>query len=146
MASQADLGPVIGGSKAASAGRRLMERLPGMAPKPFASCRVLEGCAEAPLAFHIEKGEHVPETVAALVRPWVLLQKARGKELIFNFAPGAGDRLMNMNLEGLPQASFAVHISAPLTGGCEVSLRGRPDPSRLFDEQRRAVLENSLQP
>lgn len=140
IASRTAAGRSVGGADAPRRARPLMERLPGMGPEPFASCRMMEGCTEAPYGFFVEKEEDVSRAVAALVRPWVLLQQARGQELLLDLAPGPGERIINLKMAGLPQASLQVYVGARLTGGYEVTLRGRPEPGELFAEQRRLVL------
>ena len=119
---------------------RLLERLPGMAPSPFASCRVLEGCPEAPVSFHVPDAGLVNEALEALVRPWILLQRARYRKVVLRSAPDKGDRIARLDLEGLPKAGLEIHVAPAVSGGLNVWLKGKADPAELYRSERQALL------
>ncbi|MBI4387246.1 MAG: hypothetical protein HY551_07675 [Elusimicrobia bacterium] len=120
--------------------RMLLERLPGMRAAAFDACRSLSTCARAPSLLHVENPSLVDDAVVALIRPWMILQNARGKELRIVSSAGAGEQLVRLKLGGLEKAVLEVHASPTPMGGVNVWLYGRPDPSALFDQERRALL------
>jgi hypothetical protein len=124
--------------------RRVMDHLPGMSRDPFGLCRALVRCTEAPLSFHVEDEALVSDAVVALVRPWIQLQRARGKDLEFAPSGAAADRAVAITLAGLPDAGLSVRVTPVPTGGFDVALRGAADPEQLFLRERAAVLPASV--
>ena len=124
--------------------RRVMDRLPGMSRDPFSLCRALVRCQEAPLSLHVEDEALLSDAFAALARPWIQLQRARGKDLSFQDAGDASERAVAVTLDGLPDAGLTMRATAVSSGGFDVSLRGREDPQALFQRERAAVLPASV--
>lgn len=119
--------------------RQLLDRLPGMAQEPFGLCRDLERCAAAPTSLHVDDEALIADAVRALARPWLNLQKARGKAAALTHEAGA----VSLKLEGLPDASLLVRATAVPTGGFDVALTGAGDPAKLYARERAAVLNAS---
>jgi hypothetical protein len=139
-ADAARLQQVIGKSTG-SRKRRLMERLPGMKAEPLASCRTLSGCVEAPVSYHVDDSDHIVEAAAALARPWVILQKARGQSLSFEASIESGGRLLNFMLEDKPELLMSIEAKrSAKEGGFDVILKGPTDPASLFEHERQATL------
>jgi hypothetical protein len=122
--------------------QRLADRLPGMAPEPFDICRNLEQCTQARTSFHVDEESMVRDAVAALVRPWIILEKARGNALDFAPAQG-GEKILDLKVKSLPDAALSVHVEAVSTGGYDVWLTGSSNPGDLFRHSRDAVLAAS---
>ncbi|MBI3550799.1 MAG: hypothetical protein HY078_17325 [Elusimicrobia bacterium] len=120
--------------------RLLMERLPGYAPAPFASCRTLEGCAEAPVEFIVPDREAVDAAVGALVRPWILLQQAQNRYVRITRAAGKKGRLLEVKLGGYPGVALEVFAAAAPEGGFRVWLDGNAPPAAFYIAERERVL------
>ena len=119
--------------------KRLMQRLPGMAPEPFAVCRGgLSECREAPASLHVDDHELADDAFLALARPWFALQEARGKTVTVTVDPGAGVRL---ELEDLPAFPVVVLSAAPTpTGGFDVAVEDGEAASKAWAAARAAAL------
>lgn len=118
--------------------RQLAERLPGMSPDPFDFCRVLEGC-QARTSFHVESESLVQDAAAALVRPWIIVEKARSRTLDFSPAKD-GDKILDLNVPTAPDAGLAVHVAPVESGGYDVWLTGKTDPAELFKKEKAAAI------
>lgn len=123
--------------------QQLAERLPGMAAEPFDFCRDLEHCTRARTSFHVDDESLVRDAVAAVVRPWIILEKARGDALAFEPVEGAGDKILDLKLKSLPNAALGVHVEPVSTGGYDVWLTGSSNPGDLFRHARQDVLPPS---
>ncbi|MEK7858038.1 MAG: hypothetical protein AAB320_02760 [Elusimicrobiota bacterium] len=120
--------------------RQLLDRLPGMAQEPFGLCRDLVRCTQAPTSLHVAHEALITDAVLALTRPWLNLQKARGKQAALEHLDGA----LNLKLEGLPEAALSVRATSVPTGGFDVALTGSVDPAKLYARERAAVLNSPL--
>jgi hypothetical protein len=123
--------------------RALIERLPGMAQEVFLSCRTLESCPKAPSSFFVRREELVGNAAAALIRPWMLLQKARGREL--SLSAGTKGELARFSVAGLPKTRLGIVSQPAPGGGYVVRLRGPKDPSAVYESERFSALA-SLRP
>ena len=122
--------------------QRLAEHLPGMAPEPFDYCRNLEQCTQARTSFHVDDESSVRDAVAGLVRPWIILEKARGNALDFEPAED-GQKILDLKMKSLPDAGLGVNVEHVSTGGYDVWLTGKSNPGDLFRHTRDAVLAPS---
>lgn len=119
--------------------KRLADRLPGMSKEPFALCRDLERCREAPQSLHVEDTALIDEAFVALARPWFHLQKARGKAAGVAVEPGVG---VKIELEGLEGLAFVTLEAMPTpTGGFDVSLAQGRGAAERYAAERAAVLQ-----
>lgn len=120
--------------------KRLAGRLPGMAQDPFAICRDLTLCREAPPSLHIEDHALADDAFRALARPWIRLQEARGKAVKVVVDPGQGVRL---ELEDLPRWPVVSLSAAPTpTGGFDVLVEDGAEAAKAFAAERAAVLKD----
>jgi hypothetical protein len=109
------------------------------APAPSA-CRTLADCAAPELEIDAPTAREIPGSIGRLVRPWMLLQKARGATLWIAAADGPGDAALVMNPQGLRSAALKVHVTARSVGGFKIWLE---DPLVLaweYGDARGAVL------
>ena len=118
----------------------LLERLPGLKADPLQACARLETCSSAPLSFDVERSAQVGPAVWALIRPWMLLQQARGFELGVLVDEEKGDRLLKLELEGEPRLALSLHAEAAPEGGFRLWLDGAPEAADWFARTRLAVL------
>lgn len=119
--------------------QKLADRLPGMSADPFNSCRALETC-RARTSFHVESEGLVSDAVAGLVRPWIIVEKARSSALSFEPAKDAGDKILDLTVPTAPAAGLAVRVAPVASGGFDVWLTGKADPAELFKKERAAAL------
>jgi hypothetical protein len=126
-------------AKTTGPGKKLYaDRLPGMAADPFDLCRDLEGCKEAPLSMHVEDDALINDAFVALARPWLNLQKARGREVKITADPGQG---VVLALEGLlTQPTVTLEASPAPTGGFDVSLAEGRTAAAVYAAERSAAL------
>jgi hypothetical protein len=116
----------------------LADRFPGMAQEPFALCRDLAGCPEAPRSIHVEEDFLADDAFQALARPWIKLQEARGKAVKLTVDPGVGVKL---DLEDLPGLASVTMTAAPApTGGFDVAVEEGAEAARIYSAARSAVL------
>jgi hypothetical protein len=116
---------------------RLARRLPGISEDPFNVCRTLERCHAAPTSFHVEDEVLIPDALVALARPWIALEKARGRRLMFT-PSSAGNGL----LARLETANGALEIraAAAATGGFDVWISESDAAARRFLAEKAEVL------
>ena len=118
--------------------QQMANRLPGMAKDPFDMCRDLNGCSEAPQSLHVEDAALVDDAFVALARPWLNLQKARGKAVKLTVDPGVGVRL---DLEDLPgRAAVTLEAMPTPTGGFDVTLADGPTAAKAYSVARATIL------
>lgn len=121
-----------------AAKKALANRLPGMSPDPFNLCRDLERCPQAPLSLHVEDETLIDDAFVALARPWLNLQKARGKDATVSVSSGEGVKLA---LEGLEkQPSVTLQASPAPTGGFDVTLAEGPAAAAVYAAERAALI------
>lgn len=116
--------------------KQMAERLPGMAPDPFEVCRDLAGCPEAPQSLHVDDASRLDDAFVALARPWLNLQKARGKAVLLTVDHGVG---VQLGLEDSPLTVVTLTAAPAPTGGFDVSVDDGADAARVYAAERAAV-------
>jgi len=121
-----------------------VEKLPGMRPKPFENCQTLRTCSEVPMSVSLTNFETgaVEDAIASLIRPWVVLQKARGEPLRIIPAADKSGRLMKVSLAGVQEVVFDIYVSAQ-PSAINLSLKGSQDPLGFFENERKLYLASS---
>ena len=117
---------------------RLERRLPGMSEDPFEVCRTLERCRQAPMSFHVEDEALIPDALVALSRPWIALEKARGRRLLFTPTSGSGEKIATLEVSS---GSLEIHAAPADTGGYDVWVVGSSDPAKRFAAEKEIVLQ-----
>lgn len=131
-----DLRDAVSGVKSAD----LIERLPGMRAPAAPVCRALADCAVPELALDVPDAERLPESVRRLVRPWVLLQQARG-ESVELAASESGDSLLTVGLKGLDARPLTLNMAPRLLGGFKVWFDQPFVLASLYGRERDAALK-----
>ena len=121
----------------ASEKSRLARRLPGLSEDPFNVCRTLERCHSAPTSFHVEDEVLIPDAVVALARPWIALEKARGRRL--NFTPSTGTANLVARLD-TSNGPLVIRASAASTGGFDVWISESDAAARRFLAEKAELL------
>lgn len=125
-------------SQSGPAKKLLADRLPGMAADPFDVCRDVSKCPEAPLSMHVEDDALIDDAFVALARPWLNLQKARGKDVKVTVDPGQGVKLALDGLEKQPVVTL--EASPAPTGGFDVSLAEGAQAAAVYASERALVI------
>jgi hypothetical protein len=119
--------------------RGFVESLPGMRA-PGLGCLALSDCAVPELAAEAVDARELPDTVRRLVRPWLLLQQARGSSLELVPQEGAGDAALVVRLRDADAAPLTLNVAPRLLGGFKVWFDRPFVLAALYDRERAAVL------
>ena len=119
----------------------LLETLPGI--KAFGTatvCHTIATCPTPDLALDVADAEHLPDSVRRLVRPWMVLQQARGSVVELASIDGTGDAALSLKLEDLDASPLIINISPRLLGGFKVWFERPLVLAALYGREREAVL------
>ena len=119
--------------------KRMPERLPGMARVRSRACVTLSDCPTPDLALDVADSRALAESVRRLVRPWMLLQQARGKGLELR-PVSAGDAVLTLRLKGSKAAPLTLNVSPRLLGGFKVWFEQPLVLAALYGSERDALL------
>lgn len=119
---------------------RLLERLPGWRRPEAPACPTLAACPAPALAAEAADAERLPETLRGLVRPWMLLQRARGAKTVLAAVDGPGDAALTLTLKGLGVAPLTLNVSPRAAGGYRVWFDQAPALAVLYGRERTAAL------
>lgn len=108
-------------------------------PAPSA-CKTLADCAAPELEIDADSARELHDSILRLVRPWILLQQARGKSVKIAAADGAGDAALVVTPKGLRAAALTVHVTARPVGGFKVWLEDPLMLAWVYGDARGAVL------
>lgn len=116
-----------------------LSRLPGMQAPPPPVCRSLGDCAVPELALDVTDSARLPDSVRRLVRPWMLLQQARGSAV--EITPvSTGDAVLTLKLKDLDAPPLTLNVSPRLPGGFKVWFAQPLVLASLYGRERDAAL------
>lgn len=118
----------------------LLNQLPGLKAPIASSCAALADCGHPDLALEAPDAERLPDAVRALVRPWLLVQNARGRALELTPVDGSGDAALRVSLRGVDAAPLVLNISPKILGGFKVWFDRPLELAALYERERRAAL------
>ena len=121
----------------------LLQQLPGLKAPEAPSCRALAECANPALSVEVADAELLPDALRRLVRPWMLLQQARGSEVELTPASGTGDAALNVALKGLASAPLTLNVTANRPGGFKVWFDRPQELAALYVRERDAALKST---
>jgi hypothetical protein len=121
----------------------LLRQLPGLKAPEAPTCRVLAECSNPPLSMEVTDAELLPDALRRLVRPWMLLQQARGSEVELTPASGTGDAALNVALKGLVTAPLTVNVTANRPGSFTVWFDRPQELAALYVRERDAALKST---
>lgn len=121
-----------------------LQQLPGMKVPAAPSCRALADCATPELAADVPDAALLPDALRSLVRPWMLLQYARGSSVEISPADGSGDAMLVMKLKNLDSQMLTLNVSPRLLGGFKIWFDQPLVLAALYGRERDAVLKKSL--
>lgn len=118
----------------------LLGALPGMKTSAIPSCRTVVECPTPDLALDVADAERLPDSVRRLVRPWMVLQQARGSEVELSSIDGPGDAALSVKLKDLDAQPLIINVSPRLLGGFKVWFERPLVLAALYGREREAVL------
>jgi hypothetical protein len=121
----------------------LLRQLPGLKAPDAPSCRALTECSNPALSLEVADAELLPDAVRRLVRPWMLLQQARGSEVELTPASGTGDAALNVALKGVASAPLTLNVTANRPGSFTVWFDRPQELAALYVRERDAALKAS---
>ncbi|MDX6770767.1 MAG: hypothetical protein SF051_14625 [Elusimicrobiota bacterium] len=117
----------------------LIAQLPGLRRPSVPSCPTLKDCPAPELAADVADAADLAEAVRALVRPWMLLQQARGSVAEVSSAQG-GDALLTVRLKDLDADPLVLNATPRLLGGFKVWFDRPLLLAALYGREREAAL------
>lgn len=118
---------------------QLLSELPGMKVPPAGACASLAACATIELAEDVAHPELLSDAVRRLLRPWMLLQAARGRKADIETSD-RHDALLTVRLRGVDAAPLVLNVSPRLLGGFRVWFDEPFRLSALYERERSAIL------
>lgn len=113
----------------------LIEKLPGMKVPPASKCPTFDACHQPEFAEAVEHSELLPDAIRRLMRPWMLLQDARGYKT--EVTPSTkDDALLIVTLKGLSDAPLVLNVSPRLLGGFNVWFDEPARLASLYERER----------
>ncbi|MCR4296580.1 MAG: hypothetical protein NUW21_13680 [Elusimicrobia bacterium] len=120
----------------------LIGSLPGMKAPPLPACHDVSACPTPDLALDVLDPEQLSDSVRRLVRPWLVLQQARGCALVLTPIDGPGDAALSVKLKDLEAEPLIINVSPRLLGGFKVWLERPLFLAALYGRERDAVLRS----
>lgn len=122
--------------------KALLEALPGMKPLTGPACATLEACPSPDMALEVQDASAIPGAIRRLVRPWMVLQEARGSEISLAPAEGPGDAAVAVGVPGISSKPLLLNVSPHLLGGFSVWFDHPEVSAELYAHSRQAALKN----
>ncbi|OGS01411.1 MAG: hypothetical protein A2V88_13820 [Elusimicrobia bacterium RBG_16_66_12] len=116
-----------------------LSQFPGMKAPQAPVCRSLGDCAVPELALDVADSARLPDSVRRLVRPWMLLQQARGSSVEITPA-STGDAVLTLKLKDLDAPPLTLNVSPRLLGGFKVWFDQPLVLASLYGRERDAAL------
>jgi hypothetical protein len=120
----------------------LLQQLPGLAAPEAPTCRALSECASPELSVQVSDPALLPDALRRAVRPWMLIQAARGSEVELTPAAGAGDAALQVGLKGLSAAPLTLNVT-PNLGGFKVWFERPQEIAALYAQARETALKSA---
>ena len=120
----------------------LMRRLPGLKAPEAPTCRALAECSDPTFSMDVADAELLPDALRRLVRPWMLLQQARGSEVELIPVKDTGDAALIVALKGLATPPLTLNVTAKRPGGFKVWFDRPQELAALYGRERDAALKS----
>jgi hypothetical protein len=119
----------------------LLAELPGLKAPAAPTCLALSECAEPALSVSVPDAALLPDALRRLVRPWMLLQQARGSKVELISADGEGDAALKVALKGLAAEPLTLNVTPSRAGGFAVWFARPQELAVLYVRERAAALK-----
>lgn len=123
--------------------KAVLEAMPGMKAVYGPFCATLTVCASPEMSVEVPDSRELSDTIRAMVRPWMVLQQARGSEIAVSPAEGAGDAALIVTLKGVDAQPLTLNVSPHLLGGFTVWYDQPQVAAGLYARERSAVLKKT---
>jgi hypothetical protein len=120
----------------------LLQRLPGLKAPEAPTCRALSECANPELSVEVADAELLPDALRRLVRPWMLLQQARGSEVELIPVNGTGEAALTVALKGLSSPPLTLNVTAKRPG-FKIWFDRPQELAALYVRERDAALQST---
>lgn len=120
--------------------RALLEKMPGMKPSAMPECQSLVDCNAPHLALDAPDAQRLPDTLRRMVRPWMVLQEARGAEVELRAVDGPGDAALTLRLKDLDAQPLVLNVAPRPLGGFKVWFDRPFVLAALYGHERDMVL------
>ena len=120
--------------------KALLSALPGMKASSEPDCRTIVDCPSPDLALDAPDIQRLPDTLRRMVRPWMVLQQARGSKLEVSPTEGPGDAALTMRLADLDAKPLVLNVAPQPLGGFKVWFDSPFVLAALYGRERAAVL------
>ena len=122
----------------------LIQTLPGMkapmkAPEDSA-CLTIVDCASPDMAMDVPDAQRLPDTLRRMVRPWMVLQQARGSSIELSSLDGPGEATLALRLKNVDAQPLVLNVAPRLLGGFTVWFNSPFVLAELYNRERNAVL------
>ncbi len=122
----------------------LIQTLPGMkapmkAPEDSA-CLTIVDCASPDMAVDVPDAQRLPDTLRRMVRPWMVLQQARGSDVELSSLKGPGEATLALRLKNVDAQPLILNVAPRLLGGFTVWFNSPFVLAELYNRERNAVL------
>lgn len=113
----------------------IIAQLPGMQVPPASNCPTFVECHQPPFSETVAHHELLPDAIRRMLRPWMLLQEARGRKL--DVVPSKTDNaLLTAKLIGLEDAHLVLNVSPSMLGGFNVWFDEPARLAALYERER----------
>lgn len=117
----------------------IIAQLPGMKVPPASNCPTFVECHQPPFSETVPHHELLSDAIRRMLRPWLLLQDARGRKL--DVVPAKTDNaLLTAKLEGLADAPLTLNVSPSLLGGFNVWFDEPERLAALYERERARLI------
>ena len=120
--------------------KALLENLPGMQASSQPDCRTIVDCPSPDLALDVPDAQRLPDTLRRMVRPWMVLQQARGSNIELSATEGPGDAALTVRLKDLDAQPLVLNVAPRLLGGFKVWFDRPFVLAALYGRERDAIL------
>jgi hypothetical protein len=120
----------------------LLQKLPGLKAPAAPTCLVLTECPNPELSVEVTDAALLPDAVRRVVRPWMLLQQARGSSVELIPAEGSGDAALKVALKGLSPEPLTLNVT-PSPAGFRIWFERPEELASLYVRERGVALKSS---
>lgn len=121
----------------------LLAQLPGVRAPETPNCLVLSDCAEPRLSASVSDPALLPDALRRMVRPWMLLQQARGSKIELTPAEGPSDAALRVGLKGLSTEPLTLNVAPGDAGGFKLWFDRPEELAALYARARAAALKSA---
>ena len=122
----------------------LIQTLPGMKPSiktpEDSACLTIVDCPSPDMALNVPDAERLPDTLRRMVRPWMVVQQARGSAIELSPMDGPGEATLALRLKDVDAQLLVLNVAPRLFGGFTVWFNSPFVLAELYNRERNAVL------